>query len=161
MSVRRYVVFLSALFLLSLLLSPWGALSFDLLFFGLLTAFLARFSVPLPLVGEVRLHYLGALALAYSASPGWAGLLSALALPFASRPPSLLREAFNRSQVGLAALLAAHAYGAVGGLPGALLGAGVYFAANTGAMLLLTWWEATPAWRTREAFAQASREVVL
>lgn len=139
MSVRRYVVFLSALFLLSLLLSPWGALSFDLLFFGLLTAFLARFSVPLPLVGEVRLHYLGALALAYSASPGWAGLLSALALPFASRPPSLLREAFNRSQVGLAALFAAHAYGAVGGLPGALLGAGVYFAANTGAMLLLTW----------------------
>lgn len=139
MSVRRYVVFLSALFLLSLLLSPWGALSFDLLFFGLLTAFLARFSVPLPLVGEVRLHYMGALALAYSASPGWAGLLSALALPFASRPPSLLREAFNRSQVGLAALLAAHAYGAVGGLPGALLGAGVYFAANTGAMLLLTW----------------------
>lgn len=64
MSVRRYVVFLSALFLLSLLLSPWGALSFDLLFFGLLTAFLRV-------------------------------------------------------------------------------------------------WEATPAWRTREAFAQASREVVL
>ncbi|WP_297716161.1 ParB N-terminal domain-containing protein, partial [Thermus sp.] len=51
------------------------------------------------------------------------------------------KEALGRWEIGfgLAALLAAHAYGAVGGLPGALLGAGVYFAANTGAMLLLTW----------------------
>lgn len=139
-ALRAYVTSLVSVFLLLLALGSWSpAPAEKLAFFGLLTALLARFAVPLPLVGTVCLHYFGALALAYSVPPGWAGLFSALALPFASRPPSLLREAFNRSQVGLAALLAALAYGAVEGLPGALLGAGVYFAANTGAMLLLTW----------------------
>jgi len=139
-ALRAYVTSLVSVFLLLLALGSWSpAPAEKLAFFGLLTALLARFATPLPLVGTVRLHYFGALALAYSVPPGWAGLFSALALPFASRPPSLLREAFNRSQVGLAALLAALAYGAVEGLPGALLGAGVYFAANTGAMLLLTW----------------------
>jgi len=139
-ALRAYVTSLVSVFLLLLALGSWSPAPAErLAFFGLLTALLARFAAPLPLVGTVRLHYFGALALAYSVPPGWAGLFSALALPFASRPPSLLREAFNRSQVGLAALLAALAYGAVGGLSGALLGAGVYFAANTGAMLLLTW----------------------
>lgn len=138
--LRTYVALLLLAFLAGLALSPWPPVEArKLLFFGLLTALLARLSVPLPLVGQIRLHYLGALAMAYTLPPGWAALLSALALPLSSRPPDPLREAYNRNQVGLAALLAAHAYGAVEGLPGALLGAGTYFGVNTGAMLVLSW----------------------
>lgn len=108
-----------------------------LLYWGGLLLVLARLRVPLPLLGQASLHFLGVLGALFATASPWAALLASLALPWASRPPSLLREAFNRSQVGLASLTALALYRL---LPEALApwGAGLgYLGANLGVMLLL------------------------
>ncbi len=108
-----------------------------LLYWGGLLLVLARLRVPLPLLGQVSLHFLGVLGVLFATASPWVALLASLALPWASRPPSLLRETFNRGQVGLASLTALVLYRL---LPEALApwGAGLgYLGANLGAMLLL------------------------
>lgn len=101
--------------------------------------FLARLTVPLPLVGTLSLHFVGALALAFALPSPLAALVSALALP-RSNPFDPWREAFNRSQVGLATLLASSLFRL---LPvpeaGVLLGGVAYFLVNLGAVFLLAW----------------------
>lgn len=96
----------------------------------LLTWALARLKVPLPAAGSVSLHFFGALTAALILPPFWASLVAALSLPFS---PPFLRDIFNRSQVGLSALLAAWAS------PYPLLPLVVYLGVNLSAMLLMAW----------------------
>lgn len=66
-------------FALSLLSTPPSPVSlWDAAFWGGLLVLLAFSSVPLPLIGQVRLHFIGALAAAYALPPFWAVLLAAL-----------------------------------------------------------------------------------
>lgn len=142
-------LFLLVLFLTTLALGTlfWASLRWpsqgraeDWLFWGGLLFLLARLRVPLPLLGEVSLHFLGALASIFALTSPWVALLSAISLPPASRPPFPLREAFNRSQVALSTLVALALFRH---FPtpeaGALIAGAGYFAANLGAMLLLAW----------------------
>lgn len=113
-ALKLYIFSLAGLFLLSLIAvafrGGFAPPSWDaLVFWGGLLFFLARLTVPLPLLGQVSLHFVGALTAAFALPVGWAGLFSALALPV-SRPVNPLREVFNRSQVGLGALVAGLLY---------------------------------------------------
>ena len=138
MAMRVYIVGLGLAFVLGLGLAWEGfaelLLPDALLFFGVLTLVLARLTVPLPLWGTVSLHFVGALALAFSSPPALAALASSLGLPL-SRPPDPWREAFNRFQVGLATLVASTLYHLLPHGLGALAAGGTYFLTNLGAVM--------------------------
>lgn len=132
---------------LALSLSPPPPLS-PFAFWLFLSLFLARLQVPLPLMGQVSLHFVAALAAAFALPPAWASLAALLGLPL-SPPP--LREAFNRAQVGLASLASAHLFRLYPHEGGVVLGALAYFLLNLGSVLLLAWVQKglppTEAWR--------------
>ena len=142
-ALKLYIFSLAGLFLLSLIAvafrGGFAPPSWDaLVFWGGLLFFLARLTVPLPLLGQVSLHFVGALTAVFALPVGWAGLFSALALPV-SRPVNPLREVFNRSQVGLGALVAGLLYQRFPSEVGVFAAGLAYFAQNLGFMLLLSW----------------------
>jgi len=155
-NLRLFVAALTALFLALLLALPWKVEDWQaLLFWTAVTALLAQPSVPLSLLGNVSLPFLGALTLVFSCSPPAAALAASLALPLAGRPILLERELFNRSQVGLATLAASWVHAANPGIVGAFLAGAAYFLVNTAAMLLLAWvrYALPPLYAWRRNFA--------
>lgn len=140
--VSRLVWSLTAIYLLLQVLSlerrPTLPQPIDLAFWGAVLFALARQQVPMPLLGNVSLHFVGALATVFATGSPVAALLASLAFP-RSGPLEPLREAFNRSQVGLASL---GAYLAFVSLPpglGVPVAGATYFLLNLGAMLALAW----------------------
>lgn len=141
--MKLYISLLAALFLFAFLssasqpfsLPPWHAL----LFWSLIAFVLARLTVPLPLIGTLSLHFVGALSLAFAFPPPIAAFLSAITL-LPSKRFNPWQEVFNRSQVGLATLLASTLFHhAPVREIGVFLAGMTYFLVNLGSVLLLAW----------------------
>jgi len=140
---RLYTVYRVRLLSLSLALLAAGVLTASLplrlgpdwLFAALLALLLSQLRVGLPFFGEASLHFLGGLMAAYLFSPAEAGL--AAALGYWGRFAGVWRELFNRSQLFLAAALAAAANDLEPSLVGGLAGAVAYLAVNAGSVALV------------------------
>lgn len=131
--VRLTVLGFSTLYATLLWVAGKDGLRVDqgLLFFTLLGLALSKMSVPLQF-GRLTMGFVGHIAAALTLPPTSAGLVGALGyLPNGTF--HLWREAFNRAQLGLAALLAS----LTAQNAGALAGAAVYFLTNLGALTLL------------------------
>lgn len=114
-------------------------LSPDLLFWGVILGALNFLDVHLPVAGRVTMGFVGALGAGVSLSPGSVSLLATVAY-WDREERRWIKEAFNRSQLGLAAGLASYLYHTLGEtFPSFLLGAIAYFVINTGSVIVLFW----------------------
>ncbi len=106
---------------------PWEAV----LFFTLLGILFSRLEVPLRF-GRLTMSFVAHLAASLALSPGQAALVGALGY-LGPRPVNPWKEAFNRAQLGLSALLASLGSHLLNPLAGGL----AYFLVNLGSITLL------------------------